>query len=121
MELNEFRKKTEKQKKENKVFYQKLEKNTPKNLDVLFHDAHEEAFEKIDCLTCANCCKTTSPIFYQKDIERVAGDLVAEGIDLMRTGKVKIAAGYDGEYGTIHIFSDEERKARQDKTQLTLF
>jgi Fe-S-cluster containining protein len=27
---------------------------------------------KIDCLTCANCCKTTSPIFYQKDIERAS-------------------------------------------------
>ena len=33
---------------------------------------HDEAFENIDCLTCANCCKTTSPIFYQRDIERLA-------------------------------------------------
>jgi Fe-S-cluster containining protein len=29
-------------------------------------------FEHTDCLKCANCCKTTSPIFYQTDIERVA-------------------------------------------------
>jgi len=26
-------------------------------------------------LDCANCCKTTSPIFYQKDIERLAKSL----------------------------------------------
>lgn len=44
----------------------------PDELDDLFHEAHEEAFSKIDCLTCGNCCKTTSPIFYQKDIERAS-------------------------------------------------
>jgi uncharacterized protein len=59
-------------KEENKKFLQLLKRKPPRNLDDLFHDAHEETFEKIDCLTCANCCKTTSPIFYQKDIERVA-------------------------------------------------
>lgn len=26
----------------------------------------------MDCLTCANCCKTTSPIFTPKDINRIA-------------------------------------------------
>ncbi len=62
----------QKLKKENRQFYDKLKKNTPKNLDDYFHEAHEEVFEQTDCLTCANCCKTTSPIFYQKDIERVA-------------------------------------------------
>ncbi len=45
------------------------------------------------------------------EIQKVGGDLVAEGIRRMRDGKVQIAAGYDGEYGQIHIFSDEERKS----------
>ena len=58
--------------KEINKFLGKLEKKTPKNLDNLFHVAHEKAFAKIDCLDCANCCKTTSPIFYDKDIERMA-------------------------------------------------
>jgi len=39
-------------------------------MDDAFHAAHEEVFTETDCLTCANCCKTTSPIFYQTDIER---------------------------------------------------
>lgn len=38
----------------------------------MFSDAHDEVFEHTDCLTCANCCKTTSPIFYERDIERAA-------------------------------------------------
>lgn len=49
-----------------------LRKSKSKNLDDQFHILHEEAFEHIDCLTCANCCKTTSPIFYDPDIDRVA-------------------------------------------------
>ena len=33
---------------------------------------HEDEFKKSDCLQCANCCKTTSPIFTKKDIERIS-------------------------------------------------
>ncbi|MBI3314542.1 MAG: hypothetical protein HYZ86_01190 [Candidatus Omnitrophica bacterium] len=52
-------------------------------------------------------------------IKRSAGDIVAEGIARMRQGKVTIVAGYDGEFGTIKIFSDKERQ-RIDR-QLALF
>src|SRR5262245_45545696 len=31
---------------------------------------HEEAFEKIDCLQCANCCRNYSPRFKTPDIKR---------------------------------------------------
>jgi Fe-S-cluster containining protein len=57
---------------ENKKFLAGLKKKDPRKVDELFHSAHEEVFEEINCLDCANCCKTTSPIFYQTDIERVA-------------------------------------------------
>ena len=33
---------------------------------------HEEAFEKINCLTCANCCKNYSPRFKAPDIKRIS-------------------------------------------------
>ncbi|HTN45082.1 MAG TPA: YkgJ family cysteine cluster protein [Flavipsychrobacter sp.] len=35
-------------------------------------DLHEEAFERIDCLQCAHCCKNYSPRFKQPDIKRIA-------------------------------------------------
>ena len=57
---------------ENKKYFQKLKKRTPKNLDVVIQDLHEKEFEKKDCLTCGNCCKTASPIFTNKDIERIS-------------------------------------------------
>lgn len=45
-------------------------------------------------------------------IKKIGGELIAEGIKRMREGKVKIAPGYDGEYGMITLFSDKERVAR---------
>jgi len=36
---------------------------------------HEEAFERIDCLQCANCCKNYSPRFKTPDIKRISKHL----------------------------------------------
>jgi Fe-S-cluster containining protein len=36
---------------------------------------HEQAFEKIDCLQCANCCKNYSPRFKTPDIKRISRHL----------------------------------------------
>jgi len=52
-------------------------------------------------------------------MEKVSGSLIAEGIRRVRKGEVQIAAGYDGEYGTVRIFSPEERD--RPKEQMVLF
>ncbi len=72
MDLNAHTKKANQLRSENEKFYKRLKQRPPKNLDELFHILHDEVFEEIDCLSCANCCKTTSPIFYERDIERAA-------------------------------------------------
>ena len=59
-------------KKQNKQMLEKFRREKSKDLDQRFHQAHDEVFEEIDCLACANCCKTTSPIFGMSDIERIA-------------------------------------------------
>jgi hypothetical protein len=61
--------------KENKKFFAKLKKKPPKNLDVQMQDMHEEEFSRTECLNCANCCKTTGPLFTNKDIERISKHL----------------------------------------------
>ena len=60
---------------ENKKFFAKLKKKPPKNLDYIMQELHEAEFEGTDCLTCANCCKTTGPLFTNVDIERIAKHL----------------------------------------------
>jgi len=64
-----------KSKVENKKFLEKLKKLAPKNLDQITNQLHEEAFEKIDCLNCANCCASTGPLLLNKDIDRLAKNL----------------------------------------------
>jgi uncharacterized protein len=41
-------------------------------LDNEAQQAHYEVFNEINCLDCANCCKSISPTLYNKDIERLA-------------------------------------------------
>ncbi len=44
------------------------------------------------------------------DIEKAGNSLIALGIQRVREGKVNLSPGYDGEFGTISIFSDKDRK-----------
>lgn len=60
---------------ENKKFFARLKKKVPKNLDYLMQELHEAEFQKTDCLQCANCCKTTGPLFTNADIDRIAKHL----------------------------------------------
>lgn len=50
----------------------KAKKANPRVLDQYFHTLHEQTFKSMDCLSCANCCKTTSPIFRDVDIKRLS-------------------------------------------------
>jgi uncharacterized protein len=67
--LQNWEKKSNDRQKDYKRFLQRAHKK-----DVLKHqqEIHEEAIEKIDCLSCANCCKNYSPRFKTPDIKRIS-------------------------------------------------
>ncbi|MEJ0105609.1 MAG: YkgJ family cysteine cluster protein [Bacteroidota bacterium] len=70
--LHNWQKKSAEHQKQYKQFLQRANKNTVlKQLP----DLHEEAFSKIDCLQCANCCKKYSPRFKTPDIKRISRHL----------------------------------------------
>lgn len=75
MDMLRFSERSKKVSNENKKFLTSLKKKDSRVVDEAFHTTHEAVFEEVDCLTCANCCKTTSPIFYESDIERAAKHL----------------------------------------------
>ncbi len=69
---NDWQKLSLSRQKEYKRFLEKADKNKVlKQLPGL----HEEAFEKIDCLQCANCCKNFSPRFKTPDLKRISKHL----------------------------------------------
>ncbi|MFZ9240638.1 MAG: YkgJ family cysteine cluster protein [Chitinophagaceae bacterium] len=67
--LKNWEKKSSERQKLYKQFLSRVDKN--KSIRVL-PALHEEAFEKVDCLACANCCKNYSPRFKTPDIKRIS-------------------------------------------------
>ena len=57
---------------ENRNLFKQLKRMDARKVDELFHTAHAEEYEKFDCLACANCCRTISPIITYNDVERIA-------------------------------------------------
>ncbi|RLD67660.1 MAG: YkgJ family cysteine cluster protein [Bacteroidetes bacterium] len=55
--------------------FRSLKKRKPKSLDAIVQDAHNEVFDKTDCLECANCCKSLGPRITDVDIARLAKHL----------------------------------------------
>jgi uncharacterized protein (TIGR00375 family) len=56
----------------------------------------------------------------QEDLCKSLPARIAEGIMRVRAGKVNIKAGFDGEYGIISIFGEEEKQEKSEQ-QLSLF
>ncbi|MBN2120247.1 MAG: DNA helicase UvrD [Candidatus Omnitrophica bacterium] len=54
----------------------------------------------------------------EKELVSGMPERIAEGIRRVRNRQLNILPGFDGEYGTIKIFSEEEKKGKE---QLTLF
>ena len=71
-QLHSLPKKAAEKLKANKKFFTKLKKRPPRNLDYVMQELHNDEFSRTDCLTCANCCKTTGPLFTNADIERIS-------------------------------------------------
>jgi Fe-S-cluster containining protein len=68
---------------DNRRFFDKIRNKKVRNLDTAFHKQHDDVFDEVDCLKCANCCKTTSPIFTDNDIDRIAKHLKMRPVELI--------------------------------------
>ena len=66
----------EKKSKENAKAYRTLLKRTNKNVILKeLDDLTEQAYEAVDCLSCAACCKNYSPRFKTTDVKRISKHL----------------------------------------------
>jgi uncharacterized protein len=67
-----FRNQVSRNKKKLRTFLARLEKKPAESVHLITLEANELAWAKTDCLDCANCCKTMSPTYTQKDITRIS-------------------------------------------------
>ena len=56
--LRSFKIMSGKNKRKMRVFLGKVEKNPPRHLDKVAEKIEAEVWQEVDCLTCANCCKS---------------------------------------------------------------
>ncbi len=64
-----------------KKFLGKIEKNPPKGLDKMAEAIDAEVWQEVDCLSCANCCKSMTPTFTEKDVKRISAHVGMTVID----------------------------------------
>ena len=125
---------------ENKKFFGKLKSKPPKNLDYVMEELHVAEFKKTDCLKCANCCKTTGPLFTDKDVERIAkyfkmktqqfidkylridedADYVLQGVPCTFLGADNYCSIYEVRPKACREFPHTDRKKFQQISNLTL-
>lgn len=72
MDLLKFERKAEKKKGKLIKFLKKLDKIVPENMQELVKEVDATVWEDVQCLECANCCKTMTPTYTPKDIKRIA-------------------------------------------------
>jgi Fe-S-cluster containining protein len=126
--------------KENKKFFFQLKKKPPKHLDRLMQELHHAEFERTDCLSCANCCKTTGPLFTDKDVARISkhlrikeqkfiqtylrvdedNDFVLKSVPCTFLGVDNYCSIYDVRPKACREFPHTDRKKFQQITDLTL-
>jgi len=70
--LRSFKQKARHHKKTFRQFLTKIEKHPPRGLDTLTAALEPQVWKEVDCLTCANCCKTMTPTYTKTDIKRIA-------------------------------------------------
>ncbi|WP_434036719.1 YkgJ family cysteine cluster protein [Formosa sp. 4Alg 33] len=125
---------------ENTNFFKKLKKKPPKQLDYIMQELHDEEFKRTDCLTCANCCKTTGPLFTDKDVKRISkhfrmkpqrfidqflrideeNDYVLQSVPCTFLGADNYCSIYDVRPKACREFPHTDRKKFQQISNLTL-
>ncbi len=53
-------------------FLTKLSNDQPRGLDAKVRSLEKGVWKKIDCLSCANCCKTMTPTYTPADLRRIS-------------------------------------------------
>jgi Fe-S-cluster containining protein len=108
----QIEKKAKDDEKANRELIRTLKKKPPRDLDQVVQSLHDLAFEKIDCLSCANCCRSLGPRITDKDIERLSRHLKIKPSLLVQT-YLKLDEDQDYVFSQMPCpFLEEDNKCR---------
>lgn len=71
--INQWKNQKDSNSLKHKAFLKSIKKR--KNLDAVTGKTHRQVFKEVDCLQCANCCKSIPPIVKRGDAKRIAKHL----------------------------------------------
>jgi Fe-S-cluster containining protein len=75
MDIKKFRIRAARKKESLGVFLDKLDEIVPDDMPKLVTRADERVWQEVNCMECANCCKTMTPTFTAADVKRIANHL----------------------------------------------
>jgi Fe-S-cluster containining protein len=75
MDLKKFRITAARKKKSLSAFLDKLDTIVPEDMPALVAKTDAGVWKEVDCMTCANCCKTMTPTFNKADVRRISAHL----------------------------------------------
>ncbi len=70
--IQDWRNRKTAQRKKHRKLITQLHRKKGKSLDELGNDLHEQVFQELDCLDCANCCSSIPPMLLRADISRIS-------------------------------------------------
>lgn len=75
MDLKKFEALAMEHRPELEQFLNKLDDIVPRGFPKIIAQEDAEVWKQVDCMQCANCCKTMTPIFTKADIKRISTHL----------------------------------------------
>ena len=75
IDLTLFREKVKETKRGMKKFLSGIEASPVRKLNVVTAELEKKVWKDVDCLSCANCCKTMTPTFTEQDMKRISRHL----------------------------------------------
>ena len=75
MDLQQFRRKARRNKAPLKAFLEKMDEKVPEEIQQLASETDKTVWEDVQCLNCANCCKTMTPTWNRADVLRISRHL----------------------------------------------
>lgn len=95
--LRSFRQKARHKKTGQRRFLTRLEKQPPRGLDKITVALEKDVWQEVDCLACANCCKTMTPTFNKEDLKRISAHF-GQTVDQFKAQWLKQERGGDRDW-----------------------